>query len=306
MTKKDLLHAVPAGRRQQSAATDHPVTEIPSAVELDDIIGVLQTKVASLTELLNQKDLQLRAARTQLAQVGKLATLGTLGAGVAHELNNPLTVISAEADELLDGIKQGFRDDDFTVMSASNIKKCAERMRLIIDHIRQYTRKDEEPTGTRLDVNSIVKDSLMLLENQLRNSGISIKLALAEHLPAIWGHANKLESVFQNLISNARDAFDETDKNQRKELTIQTSLVNQEIVVKVSDNGCGIPDEVQAHIFDPFFTTKEVGRGTGLGMSIARSNVEEHKGTISLESSPESGTEFVIRLPLERRNLRNN
>ena len=306
MIKNKSIHALSASIHQQNSPSESSVTEIPATVELNDLVGILQTKVAVMKNLLHEKDKQLRSAQAQLAQAGKMATLGTLGAGVAHELNNPLTVISGEADEILDSINNGFQGDDFTVISANNIKKCADRMRLIIDHIRQYARKDEECAGSKLDVNSVIKDSLLILESQLRNSGIQVQLMLSEPLPPIWGHANKLESVFQNLISNAKDAFAQNDGNKHKELVIQTNHHKDEIVVTVSDNGCGIPPDAQTRIFDPFFTTKEIGRGTGLGMSIARGNIEEHKGTISLESSPEAGTKFTIRLPLERRCATNN
>ncbi len=299
---KQIQDSIPIRPKNSKTNTGSAVTQVPVDLEQTEIISALRAELAALKHAAEEKNELLRIAQMQLSQAGKLATLGTVGAGVAHELNNPLTVISAEADEILDAIQAGYHDAQFTAVSAANIKKCAERMRRIIDHIRQYTRKEEDTAWSRLNVNAVIQDALVILESPLLNAGISVELQLAPELPCIWGHPSKLESVFQNLFSNARDAFDPDTKSEHRKLLIQTTANRDEITVTIRDNGCGMPDTVKEKLFEPFFTTKEAGCGTGLGMSIVRSNVVAHNGTITLSSDCTTGTEFTIRLPIERRN----
>ena len=242
----------------------------------------------------------MKEAQAQLVQAGKLAALGTLGAGVAHELNNPLTVVSAEADEMLYAVEVGYCDNNFVTISAKNIKSHAERMRVIIDHIRQFARDDKNSELKKLSVNEPIKDSLILLKTRLESAGIELDLHLTENLPKIWGHHNKLESIFQNLITNAKDAFASINDGRKKQISISAYLEGKnKIVVKVKDTASGIPKEVLPNIFDPFFTTKDVGNGTGLGLSITLGNVKEHAGEITAKSKEGKGTEFTLSFPLK-------
>jgi C4-dicarboxylate-specific signal transduction histidine kinase len=274
---------------------------------LDKIVEERTKKLLCLNKKLKQRlrdsEAQLQEIRTQLLQAGKLAALGTLGAGVAHELNNPLTVVSAEADEILDSIEGGYFDQKLAAICAKNIKTHAERMRVIIDHIREYTREAKPSEWKQLSVNEPIKDALILLKTQLDNSGINVHVSLSENLPKIWGHHNKLESVFQNLITNARDAFAAINDGREKKLSISTHLNGKNTIeVKFRDNGCGMSEQILRKIFKPYFTTKDVGNGTGLGLSIAQSNVHEHRGNIIVKSQVGQGTEFILTFPLERRN----
>jgi C4-dicarboxylate-specific signal transduction histidine kinase len=253
-------------------------------------------RIASLEE-------ELKTTRAQLAQAGKLATLGTMGASIAHELNNPLTVIGAEADEVLDLLSQQVLTDEQLHGSVHNIKRCAERMRVIVDHIRRYSREEKDLNWTQVDVNQVMEDALIILKKPLQTSGISVTTDFSDALPKIWGDATKLESVFQNIISNARDALESASETKRKGIVITTNAVGQErIEVRIKDNGPGIPENVRKELFRPFFTTKASGKGTGLGLSIARSIVNEHRGDIRVESHVGEGTEFELTFPVERRN----
>lgn len=257
----------------------------------------------NLQEALTNTARKLQETEAQLAQAGKLAALGTLGAEVAHELNNPLTVVSSEADEILDAIEEGYFDEEFVATSAANIKKHAERMRAIIDHIRRYSRDEKDSPWVKLNINQVIQNSLILLRTQLQTSGIHIDLCLKENLPFMWGHANKLESIFQNIISNAADAFDSIGPNQVKKLSISSDTEKgKRIKVRIADNAGGIPENVRANIFKAFFTTKAPGKGTGLGLAIVQNLVKEHRGVIGVESKEGEGTEFIIKFPLERRN----
>ena len=220
MTRKDL-------NCKLSNSKDEPNTESGLAASPSDspisserhpekTVTALVQHIRQLEKALEQKEVQIKNAHTQLAHADKLATLGTMGAGIAHELNNPLTVISAEADEILDAVREGYDDIDLTMLSARNIKNCAERMRHIIDHIRRYARKDDDEPWQRLDINLPIQDSLIILKPQIENSGIVVNLSLTQNLPKIWGHPSRLESVFQNLIANARDAFNHVQDGRAK------------------------------------------------------------------------------------------
>lgn len=255
-----------------------------------------------LIKVIRQKKENLKVAEAQLVQAGKLATLGTLGAEIAHELNNLLTIISAEADDILDSANDGQLDSFQTGKSAQNIKNYSQRMRLIVDRIREYTWDDSNSNQTQFDLNDVIRDSLIILGASLKKEGIDVNLSLAENLPKIWGHRNKLESVFQNLITNARDALRSSSDEVTKSIRVLSGQIDDnQIEIKIADNGCGIPEDVQCKIFQPFFTTKSRGEGTGLGLSIVYTIVKEHHGEISLNSTAGKGTQFIVTLPLERR-----
>ncbi|MFQ5602654.1 MAG: sensor histidine kinase [bacterium] len=256
----------------------------------------------TLMQLLNESDGQIQKLQAQLIQAGKLAALGTQGAIIAHELNNPLTIISAEADELLDGFDERFLDEKLVQKSARNIKNSAQRMRAIIDHIRQYTRNDSNANWTQINVNETIRDSLILFNGQLQKAGIEVKLLFTADLPKIWGQQNKLESVFQNLIANANEAFKSVKDGRQKQMTIST-LIDCQNTVKIifSDNANGMSRKTQQSAFEPFFTTKARNKGTGLGLFIVQSIVHEFQGQIHLHSIKGQGTKFTMTFPTERR-----
>ncbi|MCH7869539.1 MAG: GHKL domain-containing protein [Myxococcales bacterium] len=282
---------------------DKKITYVPET-DLQEPVALLLKENSELKYSLKQKENELKESQAQLAQAGKLATLGTMGAGIAHELNNPLTVVSAEADEIIDALEGAYGDENLVMECAKNIKHCADRMRIIVDHIRQYTRNEADDGWQKLNINDPINDSLILLKSQLENSGVNIKLQLGDNLPKIWGHTNKLESVFQNLMSNAKDAFDKITDDRVKQLTIISCQEDRgQITVKFKDNACGMSDEVKRNLFNPFYTTKEIDKGTGLGLSITKTNVKEHRGEIIMKSAKGKGTEFTLTFPLERRTI---
>ena len=295
---KDLAHEPGEAKLQESSHKNDLIFEKTS----DDQIEQLIQQNHCLQQALEEADDKLKETQAQLAQAGKLATLGTLGAEVAHELNNPLTVVSAEADEIIEALGNGSFDKEFADISAKNIKKCAERMRVIIDHIRRYSRDDKNSVWEKVTINRPINDSLILLRSQLADSGISIELSLDENLPEMWGQINKLESIFQNLITNAADAFDSVNDGREKRLQISSSMVNtNRILVKITDNAGGMSKEVKSKIFKSFFTTKVAGKGTGLGLAIVQNLVKEHRGIIHVDSVDGRGTEFELNFPLEKR-----
>ncbi|HKZ72394.1 MAG TPA: ATP-binding protein [Nitrospirota bacterium] len=273
--------------------------------KLGDELGDLAKSFNKMAEHLQKTYQDLKFTNAQLTQSAKLAAVGELAAGVAHELNQPLMVIRGYSQELLDGdsIPEWIRKD------IKHIENQTTRMMRIIDHLRIFARQSHE-TFEQVNINVVILESFTLITQQLRNHNMEIITEFDEEIPRIWGDHNRLEQVFLNLITNAKDAMEEKGGGI---LTVTTQAIHHQhrqedtkekpvrIRVIFSDTGVGIPEAVIDKIFDPFFSTKEVGKGTGLGLSIGYSIVREHGGTISAESTPGIGTRFIIEFPVERR-----
>jgi signal transduction histidine kinase len=247
-----------------------------------------------------ERTLALKQAQAQLIQSGKLAAVGTLAAGMAHELNQPLMVIRGYAQELLGDRPIG---DEEIRDGLRRIEAQTGRMTAIINHLRDFSR---ESKGKRqiADLNHVVTDALTFLEQQLRTRNIAVTRELHPALPPAWADPVQIEQVFLNLVTNARDAMEAAGSGI---ITIRTDLAaGGRVELSVTDTGPGIPEEIRTMIFDPFFTTKEVGKGTGLGLSICHGIMEEHGGELAMESpvADGRGARFTIVLPCFRWNDR--
>jgi len=238
----------------------------------------------------------------QLVQAGKMATLGEMSAGVAHELNQPLSVIKTGTNFFMDKIKKGERIEENALKTiAQEMDAQVDRATKIINHLREFGRKTDI-TKVEVQLNECVKGAFTMLGRQLELHQIKVVLDLNEQLPPIMADMNRLEQVFINMIINARDAIEERVKRlggDEQILTIRTSLKDGSVVAEVSDTGIGIPDDVKGRIFEPFFTTKEVGKGTGLGLPISYGIVRDFDGTIEVESKFGKGTTFRLRFPVK-------
>jgi PAS domain S-box-containing protein len=269
-----------AGRRKDG--TEFPVEISLSHVQTED--GTLA--MAFVTDVTERVELQ-RAAR----QAERLAALGTLAAGIAHEINNPLGVISTRIELMLleaesQPLPRSLVDDLVTV------SKHAARVARIAQGLLSFSRQSSAEFAL-VDVNRVVEDSIMLARGQMEKSGIAMRAALAPALPPVRGNASALGQVLLNLLTNARDASPEGGA-----ITIETATAGDgsaAVDIAVADRGHGMDPETLARIFDPFYTTKPTG--TGLGLSIAYGIVRDHGGTITADSAPGRGTRFVIRLP---------
>ena len=232
----------------------------------------------------------------QLMHANKLMVLGTLGAGLAHEMNNPLASILLDAEYLKEIHSNTGRPlDHATALAASeSVIRGVERMRRVLLHLLQYSKKDGPTHNSTIDVKELVEESFLFVERQLTNRGIELKIKVPTGL-FVMGNRTQLESVLHNLISNARDAFDErpgTDKH----ISINAAMNSKGLVeIVFEDNAGGIPPEHLERIFEPFFTTKPEGSGTGLGLSLSRKIISDHGGTMNCESN-EVGTRFTILL----------
>jgi two-component system NtrC family sensor kinase len=194
-------------------------------------------------------------------------------------------------------------NDDMLKEELEVIDGQVERMRAIIDHLRNFAHRSDEVEGRPVDVNVPIKDCFKFVGEQLRLREVEVHLELRE-LPDILGDSNKLEQVFLNIIGNARDAMDDFAKHAgqgyRKILTVRSFLDNGNVVVTFSDTGGGIPKEIRDRVFEPFFTTKEVGRGTGLGLSISYNIIKDFGGKIDFLVDESVGTTFRVALPVPK------
>jgi signal transduction histidine kinase len=226
----------------------------------------------------------------RLVQADKLSSVGLLAAGVAHEVNTPLAVISTYAQMLA---KQVSGDDQKSRL-LEKIAKQTFRASEIVNSLLNFSRTS--PTAfDELDLNRVVHESLTLIQHQMEKVGLTVQLDLEEELPAIKGNAGKLQQVFLNLFLNARDAM-----GPGGTLSVRTYQRGEIVGVDVADTGHGIEAENLSRIFDPFFTTKGARKGTGLGLSVSYGIVREHSGVIEVESQPGEGTRFHLEFPAAR------
>ncbi len=269
--------------------------------ELERRINYLEefrTGVLQMLKELDASERELKSAYTelkethgQLLQSAKLSALGELSASMAHELNQPLTVIKGLTQSLLRSkIEEGADNEKLTL-----ILDAVKRMEALVTHLRIFTRMDE---GKRkeVDINRVVTNAFLLIGKALADESVNVVKSLGL-VPPVSGSEGRLEQVVINLASNARDAMAPCGGI----LTITTALVEKHgacfVELCVADTGRGMNEEVASKIFDPFFTTKEPGKGTGLGLTISSGIIKEHGGSISAESVPGKGTTVRVLIP---------
>jgi PAS domain S-box-containing protein len=235
------------------------------------------------------EDITSRVQLEEQLQISeKMASIGLLAAGVAHEVNTPLTGISSYTQMLLDNADP----EDPRTKLLEKIERQTFRAAKIVNGLLNLARPAQVEAGP-VDVNAVINDVLSLLEHQLRTGKIQVRKDLAAQSPIVDGIEYKLQQVFLNLFMNARDAMPRGGW-----LSVSSRLEEARAIVEISDTGSGIPSEQLSRIYDPFFTTKALGQGTGLGLSITYGIVQEHGGTITCDSAVGKGTRFALTLPL--------
>jgi C4-dicarboxylate-specific signal transduction histidine kinase len=255
----------------------------------------IMSDLKETTAEVQRREQELREKQEQLVQAGKLATLGELTTGVAHELNNPLNNIGLFVGNAIDLIELGMADAQperilqelYSAMQ--QVRKATE----IISHLRTFGRAasvSREPVV----ITQVILSAFSLMQEQLRLRQIEVQLQFPEEEVVVIGNAIQLEQVFINLLTNARDAI---GNSARKIITVECTTDGDMVDIRVGDSGPGIPAGLEQRIFDPFFTTKEVGTGTGLGLSITYGIIKEHQGTIIVKNRPGEGALFLIQLP---------
>jgi len=247
------------------------------------------------TEEIKQREKELTEKQEQLVQAAKLATLGELTTGVAHELTNPLTNIGLLLGNAIDRIDLGAWEKNQIVEELHHAMQQVGKATEIISHLRTFGRA--APVSRELvPIKMVIKRSISLIQEQLRLRQIRTELDLCSENPMVIGNSIQLEQVFLNVLTNARDALANAT---RKLIQVRCQVEQGKVKLAFCDTGPGIAEGLEQRIFDPFFTTKEVGAGTGLGLSITYGIIKEHQGTISVEKSrPGEGAIFLIELPL--------
>jgi PAS domain S-box-containing protein len=265
-----------AGRRRDGS-------EFPVEISLS-FVRTEAVAVGFITDVTARRGLE-RAAR----QAEKLASLGTLAAGLAHEFNNPIGIISSRTElMLLEAESRALPEDVREDLSV--LHRHAQRVSRIAHGLLSFARQSTGQPAS-VELNRLVEETLLLIENQLTKESVVVRRRLTPALPPLWGDANALQQVFLNLLTNARDAL-----RGGGEITIETGLASDRGVrLIVRDTGSGIPPDVLPRIFDPFYTTKS--EGSGLGLSISYGIVRDHQGTIDVQSAPGKGTTFVLTFP---------
>lgn len=224
----------------------------------------------------------------ELIQNEKMAAIGMLAGGVAHEINNPLGGILAFTQLMIRDLK----DQDPIRGDLEEIERAAIRCKKIVADLLDFSRMSSGKEKQWLSVNMLVEKIVPFIKTELKSYNVNMKLDLSEKVPQVYGDANRLQQVFLNLLTNACQAMEKGG-----ELKVKTYPNNLYVCVEVNDTGCGIPKENLTRIFDPFFTTKQPGKGTGLGLSVSYRIVKEHEGRIEVESKLGAGSTFYVYLP---------
>ncbi len=276
------------------------------------LYGELSAANNELRRYANDMEILAQEKAKQLIHAERLSSLGMLTAGIAHEINNPTTFISLNVQALQKfwpvqekWIKNCPKDHPDSEKLKSISKKMLEiiegirtgtrRIGSIVNGLKSFSRQDA-PQQCDYDLHQVIDAALLLCGNALKYN-VTVKKLYLKELPYLKGDAQKIEQVFVNLFSNAADAMAAMKEGS---LIIRTNLEQDKVTIEVKDNGPGLSEDALKKIWDPFFTTKPVGKGTGLGMSISHGLIESHGGTITVKNRPESGAEFVVKLPIKR------
>lgn len=286
--------------------------KLTSSIKNKKLEEELHLYADNLEKIVQVRTDQLREKDAQLVQSGKLATLGEMATGIAHEINQPLGGISLMTQGIVKAVEKGKLTDELLLTRMKSIGEQIDRINKIINHLRIFGRQAPE-SKSPIETNKPMRDVFDLIGRQMANRNIAVDLELQEPLPMVLGDANRLEQVYLNILGNARDALDDQElrvealKKQPnppewtsgwfKHIIVRSRESEGKVVVSITDNAGGIPDKVREKIFEPFFTTKQVGKGTGLGLSISYGIVKEFGGELLVDTHVDVGTTFTIILP---------
>ncbi len=249
---------------------------------------------------------QRKKVEAKQVHADRMANLGEMASGIAHEINQPLNIISMVMDKILfETVKTDTIDIEFLKNKSDKIFDNITRIRNIIDHVRAFSRSDDDYVLTAFDINSSIENATSMIMEQFKHLGIKMNFRLDKNIPQLVGNTYKFEQVIVNLLANAKDAVIEKKSKQEKYgemiVEIKTYQENQFLIVEIADNGIGIENDDIHNIILPFYTTKDEGKGTGLGLSICYQIITEMNGTIDITSDKVNGTKIKLILAIQRK-----
>ena len=294
----DLEHLIPVRSGDEFGHVAATFNEMMATLKRTQ--GELQQWAHTLEQKVEQRTRELAIAHAETARSEKLASVGLLAAGIAHELNNPLTGVLTFSHLLRQKMPEGSQDAEDLDLVIRETKRCASIIKRLLDFARE-----KQPEKKFTDVNKVIEAAERLLERPASLSGVEMVMDLASDLPPIWIDGDLIEQVVLNMLVNAQHAIEGEGRivvssrlaGTRSPTPGQPAVAMVEIAI--SDNGCGIPAQNIQRIFDPFFTSKEVGKGTGLGLSVSHGIVVAHGGAIEVDSEVDKGTTFKVFLPVQ-------
>jgi signal transduction histidine kinase len=315
------------------------IVRVKTQLKMHHFSQNLEQQVSQRTAELTDALKQLQSSQLQLVQSEKMATLGQLVAGIAHEINNPVNFIHCNLEHMenytqtllnflelyqkyypapVDEIQEQAEENDLeflqedVIKTLNSMKIGTQRIREIVRSLRNFSRMDEVEFKA-VDIHEGIDSTIMILQHRLKAKPEHPEIAVIReygNLPLVECYAGQLNQAFMNILANAIDALEEINAHRRYQeiqdnpgrIIISTSVVDsQSVQIAIADNGSGIPEQIQQRIFDPFFTTKPVGKGTGMGMSISYQIItEKHNGKLECFSTPGKGTKFVIKIPIHQ------
>jgi two-component system NtrC family sensor kinase len=260
------------------------------ASSFNSMTAALREAARTLEHKVAERTRALHLAQAEAARGEKLASVGLLAAGIAHELNNPLTGVLTFSSLLRKKVADGSEEAEDLDLVIRETKRCAAIIRRLLDFAREKT-----PEKKFADLNALIEDTARIIERPAHLADIQISMDLDPQLPLVWVDADLIKQVVMNMLVNAQHAIEE-----KGAITVRTRRASGERVeISIIDTGCGIPEKDLQRIFDPFFTTKGVGKGTGLGLSVSHGIVQAHGGTIEVASRLGEGSTFRVYLPVE-------
>jgi two-component system NtrC family sensor kinase len=259
------------------------------AASFNSMTLALKDATRNLEEKIAERTRELRTAQAEAARGEKLASVGLLAAGIAHELNNPLTGVLTFSTLMRKKAQPGSQEAEDLDLVIRETKRCAAIIRRLLDFAREKT-----PEKKFADLNRLIEETVRLVERPAHLADIAIRLELDAALPEVWMDPDLVKQVVMNMLVNAQHAIDHNGS-----ITVRTRALADKVEISIIDTGCGIPEKDLTRIFDPFFTTKGVGKGTGLGLSVSHGIVEAHGGSIDVTSAVGEGSTFRVYLPLQ-------
>lgn len=289
IAKGDLSHKVKVNSRDEIGYLAESFNKMTD--DLDAANNKLIEWGKTLEKKVEERTKELREMQAHLIQSEKLASLGKLAAGVAHEINNPLGGILIYSHLILEDISKDSPYHDNLRKIVKETTRCKEIVKGLLEFARP-----KEPETSIVNINDVVEKALSIMETKTLFQNIKIKKKYSSSLPKITADSAQLQQVFINIILNAAEAMDGNGS-----LTLETGINSEEnqIYIRFQDTGPGIPEEVKNRLFEPFFTTKEVGKGTGLGLAISYSFIRKHNGNIEVKSKMDEGSTFIVKLPIK-------